>query len=619
MVGAGRTFTFVPDSPRHPRWRALAPLALLLLPLAAVGCATASSRTDRSRGTVGVACALPVTDDRARPLAERTALEGVIDRAMKSARADGPGVAVLIMRDGRVVAQRQYGLASLEHGVPFTPEHVVRHFYSEGREFVAVAAALMESDGLLRLDDSVRSYFPQLPAWSAPVRLRDLIRHRSGFVDEWSALLLMHGSMANRFDESQFLRLLADQPSPEIEPRRGYMYSNSDYGLLRLVLEKAAGGDLAGYMTRRLFAPLGMTSTRLADDLATVIPREAQHYAPRGGGYEHEMQVKSSPGGRYVIATTACDLGRWANAHLDSTSDVTHAVTRLMDDAEPLAALDGHYAFGRTVAQVNGVRVERHEGVIGANYLTRVPSRRLAVVTFGNGYYEPAENAAIVRHLLGVAEGPPRQRVATVPVAVAAAALAQHAGRYLSTSVRSWESDTLARQLVSVELVDGALAARFSWGRATLVPVGGARFAWQGPDFTMLAEFPSVGAGAAPKMILSYDDGAPSETYERVPAWTPPPELLQRLTGRYRSPHLDYTWTVSLDDDGGLVVRAPTIAVLRLEPFRPGEFLLRHEKYAGAPAQYWVRFHETAAREIGHLTVWNPRLMNHRFDRVRER
>jgi len=104
-----------------------------------------------------------------------------------------------------------------------------------------------------------------------------------------------------------------------------------------------------------------------------------------------------------------------------------------------------------------------------------------------------------------------------------------------------------------------------------------------------------------------------------VPAWTPPPELLQRLTGRYRSPHLDYTWTVSLDDDGGLVVRAPTIAVLRLEPFRPGEFLLQHEKYAGAPAQYLVRFHETAAREIGHLTVWNPRLINHRFDRVRER
>ena len=162
---------------------------------------------------------MPTADARSVRPSERAALEAVIDRAMASARTDGPGVAVVLLRDGRVIAQRQYGLASLEHGVPFTPNHVVRHPYSEGREFLAITAALMERDGLARLDDPVRTYFPQLPAWSAPVRLRDLLQHRSGFVDEWSALLLMHGSMANRFDESQFLRLLADQPAPEVEPR----------------------------------------------------------------------------------------------------------------------------------------------------------------------------------------------------------------------------------------------------------------------------------------------------------------------------------------------------------------------------------------------------------------
>jgi hypothetical protein len=151
------------------------------------------------------------------------------------------------------------------------------------------------------------------------------------------------------------------------------------------------------------------------------------------------------------------------------------------------------------------------------------------------------------------------------------------------------------------------------------VAVGQDRFVWKGPDFAMLVEFPSAAGGAASRMIVSYDDGAPSETYERLPAWTPPREWLARLVGRYRSPHLDYTWTLSLDAGGTLVVRAPTIDERRLEPFRPGEFLLRHEKYPGVPAHYWVRFHETAGSEIGHLTVWAPRLMNHRFERVRER
>ena len=412
---------------------------------------------------------MPTADARSVRPSERAALEAVIDRAMASARTDGPGVAVVLLRDGRVIAQRQYGLASLEHGVPFTPNHVVRHPYSEGREFVAITAALMEHDGLLRLDDSVRGYFPQLPAWSAPVRVRDLLQHRSGFVDEWSALLLMHGSMANRFAQSQFLRLLADQPTPEVEPRRGYLYSNSDYGLLRLVLEKAAHGDLAGYMTRRLFAPLGMTSTRLADEEATIIPHEAPKYAPRGDGYQHETQRKSSPDGRYAIATTACDLGRWASAHLDSTSEVARSVTRLMEGAAPVPALNGHYAFGRTVAQVNGVRVERHEGVRAATYLAHVPSRGLAIVTFGNRYLDPTENGAIVRHLLGGAGSTARQRFPAAPVVVAPESLVQHVGRYVSTSIRSWESDTLARELATFELAAGALVTRSTWGRATLI------------------------------------------------------------------------------------------------------------------------------------------------------
>jgi D-alanyl-D-alanine carboxypeptidase len=94
----------------------------------------------------------------------------------------------------------------------------------------------------------------------------------------------MHASMANRFDESQFLRLLYEQPAPEVEPGTGYMYSNSDYGLLRLILEEAAGENLSGYMKRRMFEPLQMNSTRLVGDFSEVIPHHATFYAPDGDG-----------------------------------------------------------------------------------------------------------------------------------------------------------------------------------------------------------------------------------------------------------------------------------------------------------------------------------------------
>jgi CubicO group peptidase (beta-lactamase class C family) len=143
-----------------------------------------------------------------------------------------PGVAVTIVQNGKLIAKKDYGMASIELQVPFSHQTVVKIGYSEAREFISIAAVLMEKDGILSLTDKVRKYFPKLPEWSEPVTIWDLLNHRSGFVDEWATLLLMHGAMSNRFDKEQFFRLLYTQPEPEIEPGKGYMYCNSDFGLI---------------------------------------------------------------------------------------------------------------------------------------------------------------------------------------------------------------------------------------------------------------------------------------------------------------------------------------------------------------------------------------------------
>lgn len=544
-------------------------------------------------------------------------LQEVMDRVLER-EPGGPGVAALLVQGGGVVAQRRYGMASLEHGVPFTPNHVVRLPYSEGREFIAVAAALMESDGLIDLDHGVRRYFPQLPGWSEPVTLQDLIHHRSGFVDEWSVLLLMHGSMANRLEESQFLRLLQDQPGPEVEPGDGYMYSNSDYGLLRLILEEAADG-LGEYMERRLFHPLGMHSTRLVEDFAEVVPHHAPFYAPGPEGPRH-ADLKTSPGGDYVVATTACDLVRWAQAHMDPASEISRAVERLREGGEPVPGREGHYAFGLTFTEASGTPVVRHEGVLEVTYLTRIPSLDFSVITFGNRYYEPAESQAIVDFLLDPVAVERRVRFPTERVPVDSAELVRYTGAFVSRGVPSWESRTEARDLIRVEARGGTLVLDWAqWGRFELVPVGEGVFSWHdGPteeSWGMLVEFGGTDGGGPGELVIRYNDGYPSETFVRLEPWRPSPELLRRLAGTYHSPHLDYSWTVRLDDAGDLILRAPTLAEVRLEPWQPGEFLLRLEKFPGVPFHVWVQFHPEVLGVPTHLTVWNPRLMHHRFDR----
>jgi CubicO group peptidase (beta-lactamase class C family) len=96
-------------------------------------------------------------------------LQKKLDSIFSSYNKSSPGVAVTILQNGKVLAKKAYGMASLEFSVPFTHNTLVRLPYSEGREFISIAAALMEKDGLLHLDDKVRKYFTKFPEWSDAV------------------------------------------------------------------------------------------------------------------------------------------------------------------------------------------------------------------------------------------------------------------------------------------------------------------------------------------------------------------------------------------------------------------------------------------------------------------
>lgn len=591
----------------------------MLSPVLGIGCTQMPQYDAAQADTPSEYCAFLRSADGLQLSFERVQLEERIDEIFGAIGDDAPGTAVLVLHEGRLVSQRLYGMASLELGVSFTPNHVVRLPYSEGREFVAIAAALMEMDGLVRLDDGVRGYFPELPAWSEVVAVRDLIHHHSGFVDEWSVLLLMHASMANRFETSQFTRLLSDQPAPEVEPGRGYMYSNSDYGLLRLILERVSGEDLGSYMQRRIFAPLEMNSTRLHDDVGAVIPHHAPSYAPSGDGYRLR-DMKTSPGGAYAIATTACDLTRWAEAHAISGSEVSRAIDRLLDGADPVPGMPGHYAFGRTLVEVSGIGVVRHEGVLEANYLTRIPSSDYTVVTLTNGSYELGQNSGVVAFLVDPSGESTETRFPTEPIA--AQDLERYTGRYVTTG-QSWASEAGARELIRIAVGEAGLEVDWPlWGRLPLVPVGEGVFSWHdgsnADNFGMLLEFGAPDGGGPLELVVRYNDGFPPETFVRVEEWTPPSGLGRRVVGTYYSPYLDYSWNLIADEEGSLAVRGATIEDIPLVPYQPHEFVLQHERFPGVPSNSWVRFHENEAGEVTHLTVWSPRLLNplnHRFVR----
>ncbi|MGH9946716.1 MAG: serine hydrolase domain-containing protein [Pyrinomonadaceae bacterium] len=532
-----------------------------------------------------------------------------------------PGVAVIVVLNGKVLVKKAYGMASIEHQVPFTSQSVVRINYSEGREFISIAAVLMAEDGKLDLNDRVRKYFPDLPVWSDKVTVWDLLNHRSGFVDEWANLLLTQANMANRLDKSQFLQLLYTQPRPEIEPGKGYMYSNSDFGLLRLILEKASGEKLSVWMKKRIFEPLKMNSTRQYDDPLAIIPNFARIYEDIGGGkVKVKHPDKTSPGSNYFIATSADDLALWAAAHADENSDIAKATAKLLKNVRLMPNNKDHYIFGHTVAKIREKTVIFHEGVSENLYLTRVPSEGIAIITLGNRYDSFVDqNKALLNHILKTPDADkPKPVFLTKPIVVTKEELATYEGRYLLQDQTTWQSYVPLRKTNDFFVSDGVLKVRFSGDLVySLAAVGKGIFYANEEGFGTQVTFSQPTPNSPFEAILEFDDGFPSIRMKKENAiWSPTKATLLSFTGKYYSRHLDYYWTIALNSEGKLIVKRPTIADMELVPDLKNEFRLTMEDRVGHGFDAWVNFHNGAKGQVTHLTVHYPRLMDHRFERV---
>jgi len=534
-----------------------------------------------------------------------------------------PGYAITIIQNGKVVTKKAYGLANLEFKVAFNHNTVVTIPYSEGREFISLAAALLEQDGKLTLEDKVRKYFPKLPAWSESVTLQDLLNHSSGFCDEWATLVLTQASMNNRLDVSQFLNFLYNQPNPQVEPGKGYMYSNSDFGLLRLILEKASDEKLPDYMERRIFKPLAMSSTTMRRDKEAVIANHAFSYFENGQNtYKVWLRDKTSPGGNYHILTSADDLEKWAAAFADKNSFITKASDRLKKNARPIPVLkETNYVHGHKLKKLGAHETIFHEGVTGYSYLARIPSAGLDIICTTNNQTEYDDKViALATWLLhlNTKSKPALQKFSSTPVPIKEKELQKYAGRYLWLT-QSFQSNVKSRTTHPMKVKGDTLYWQYSSTEAVpLQYVGDGVF--KDPDFAVWLRFfqphpDSLMRIEAHKQFGELEIDVWKKDTTTVPVYSK--EYLQKITGKYYSKHLDFYLTIVLSDEGKLIVKRPTIADKVLEPYSRDEFKLPTDfQETNYEVNFRVHFYFNDAGKPIYFDVRHGRLMHHRFDKV---
>jgi CubicO group peptidase (beta-lactamase class C family) len=320
------------------------------------------------------------------------------------AKPGSPGCALSVIRGGKTLFARGYGLASLEHGVPITPETVF-DIGSTSKQFTAASILLLAQDGKLTLDDPVRKHIPEFPDDGTSVTLNHLLHHTSGVRDYINLMMLGGFRIEDHTTAKDALAAIGRQKSLDFPPGSEHSYSNSGYFLLAEIVERVSGKPMREFARERIFEPLGMKQTQILDDHTRVIAKRASSYEPREeGGFALATSAWEQTGDG-AVQTTVGDLALWdANFY-----DPKVGGPKLIEELQRTAVLtDGtaiDYARGLVVDRYRGLRRVQHGGAwVGFRaQMARFPDARTTIITLCNlGSTNPNELAErVADHVLG--------------------------------------------------------------------------------------------------------------------------------------------------------------------------------------------------------------------------
>ena len=334
--------------------------------------------------------ALPAAGCRAKVKAPVTPIAASQTRAVDQlfarwAKPDTPGASIAVIEKGKVVYSHGYGAASLEYGAPNTPATRF-HLASISKQFTAFAIHLLAQDGKLSLDDDVRKYLPRLHDFGKPITVRQLLHHTSGLRDQWNLLALAGWRLDDEITDEDVSRLLYQQTELNFPPGDQFLYSNSGYTLLALVVKQVSGKTLAEFAKERIFDPLGMADTHFQDNYRVVVKDRAYSYERQPDGEYRYIALTYSTVGPSSLFSTVEDLARWDENFYTGKVGGPALLARMQEKGKLNDGKDIDYASGLFIGRYRGLRTVEHSGGDAAfrTNILRFPDQHVSVVVLAN-------------------------------------------------------------------------------------------------------------------------------------------------------------------------------------------------------------------------------------------
>ncbi len=391
------------------------------------------------RVALAAGCALAVASPVAAQLRQKD-FDAYVARGLET--LETPGAAVAVVKDGKVLFAKGYGVRTLGGKAP-ADAHTLFQIASNTKAFTTAALAILADEGKLSWDDPVTRFLPgfQLsdPYVTREFTVRDLVTHRSGLGLGAGDLLWFHSNYS-RAEIAYRIRFA----KPVSSFRRQYAYDNVLYIVAGEVVAAAAGTTWDDFVERRIFAPLGMTASGTTTASFTSSGNAAAPHAVEDGRPQVvplDFVDNIAPAGG--IASNVADLAKWLVCRLDSGRYAGgrlfsegqaremwsgQTILPIADPPPPLALLRpsfSEYGLGWRLRDYRGRKIVSHTGGLAgmSSQITLVPAEKLGIVILTNS--EADLMAALTYRLLDDLLGAPRPRADWVAAFAQAGRLAR--------------------------------------------------------------------------------------------------------------------------------------------------------------------------------------------------
>lgn len=322
-------------------------------------------------------------------------LDKQFDKLMLEVFKDGgPGAVALVVKNGKVLYRKAFGMANLELDVKMKPENVFR-IGSITKQFTSSAILKLRDEGKLNLDDDITKYIKDYPTHGHEITIKHLLTHTSGIksytgMKEWDAEV-----QKKDFTPEGLLDYFKYQPM-DFKPGEKFRYNNSAYFILGYIIDIVSGKSYEAYIDSVFFKPLKMTNSYYGST-SRIIKNRAYGYSKKDGVFINaDFLSMTQPYAAGSLLSTVDDLYIWYNAVfndqvISKTSREEAHTTYLLNNGEKTG-----YGYGWTIGNIQESKMIEHGGGING-YLTSsiyLPDEEVFVAVFSNCYCNPPGNIA---------------------------------------------------------------------------------------------------------------------------------------------------------------------------------------------------------------------------------